>query len=684
MDNTTELIAYAWQYKMDELEDKILSGKYNVLKLYFYHEYEFLVTSEKIINFINENKIKIFLVTCSSEIADFSLLNKINPELLTFQPWDTFWLTRTHLITTEVNKIYNQINNNDHKYNFVYPFATFNGKSKPHRTKFIDKLFEQQLENAGIITYHQTTGLQDEYNPEYYKNQILTIDDNFTKDQFSYNFNNMFLQSFLHIPTESATEVFLLSEKTATPILCKLPFLTLGCVNYHKKLQEMGFKIYDEIFDYSFDSEPDIDVRIQLLTKNINYVMDQKENLNTLYDKIKHKLEYNRNKALEIIKNYSLVPSLIKERYTVLHNSKYIDGVDRELMNISNLFYNEIENFAIENYKERNPCLIYDLWHNFDIKQVIRDINDLHPEKIIILGENEWEPWVVENFVNAVNKYNVEVVYITGAPESEFLNNLVKSFNIQNFELQHWPTYHLMYASRLLKDINNQYKNTFKYSFICLNNRDHLHRCALIDHLEKYNLIKEDSVVTWHSYIKENTNYKFKYFDKRNMIIDDNFNKTLDSYQIPKQYFESFFDIVSECAYKTIMISEKTVKPLFYKKPFIVFGAPGFHRYLQQLGFELYDEIIDYSFDSENDLEKRANLFAREIKKITKIKNRKQVYKQLKKKINKNYKQLFKLAADKSFIPKQTQFLMLDVNDCDQTHYVLKYKEVLNYMESIQ
>ena len=168
--------------------------------------------------------------------------------------------------------------------------------------------------------------------------------------------------------------------------------------------------------------------------------------------------------------------------------------------------------------------------------------------------------------------------------------------------------------------------------------------------------------------------------------MGSNFEKKLDSYIIPPQYFNSFFDAVSECTAETIIISEKTIKPLFYKKPFIVFAAPGFHKYLKEIGFELYNEIIDYTFDSEIDREKRADLFATELKKINDldtVKKRKRVYKMLKPKIDRNYENMLKVIADETYIPEQVKLLMSQINDNDdnKASYITKYREILKVVQ---
>lgn len=46
-------------------------------------------------------------------------------------------------------------------------------------------------------------------------------------------------------------------------------------------------------------------------------------------------------------------------------------------------------------------------------------------------------------------------------------------------------------------------------------------------------------------------------------------------------------------------LSEKTVKAMFAKRVFVVFGARHFLRRLQELGFQTFDSIIDESYDNE-------------------------------------------------------------------------------------
>ena len=57
-----------------------------------------------------------------------------------------------------------------------------------------------------------------------------------------------------------------------------------------------------------------------------------------------------------------------------------------------------------------------------------------------------------------------------------------------------------------------------------------------------------------------------------------------------------FFQLVSETTTNHFFLTEKTVKPLLLKQPFLVFGNVGFHKKLKDYGFKLYDEVFNYDF----------------------------------------------------------------------------------------
>ena len=88
------------------------------------------------------------------------------------------------------------------------------------------------------------------------------------------------------------------------------------------------------------------------------------------------------------------------------------------------------------------------------------------------------------------------------------------------------------------------------------------------------------------------------HFEPKEIILPSEV-KNRNQIEIPTEYIDSSFDIVFETVYDYFFATEKTLRPIFEKKPFMVFASPNFHKKLQEKhGFMLFDNIIDYSFDS--------------------------------------------------------------------------------------
>lgn len=83
-------------------------------------------------------------------------------------------------------------------------------------------------------------------------------------------------------------------------------------------------------------------------------------------------------------------------------------------------------------------------------------------------------------------------------------------------------------------------------------------------------------------------------------------------------YNETVFSIISETSYQSmsLTLTEKCFKSFANCHPFIVMGDMGAHQKLKELGFELYDDLIDYTFDSIESIPHRLNATYKEIRRI--------------------------------------------------------------------
>jgi ribosomal protein S17E len=95
----------------------------------------------------------------------------------------------------------------------------------------------------------------------------------------------------------------------------------------------------------------------------------------------------------------------------------------------------------------------------------------------------------------------------------------------------------------------------------------------------------------------------------------DNFNHS----KLPKVYNNCFFAALAETSTDITVITEKVITPILFLKPFIVLGDKGYHQFLKSLGFELFEEFIDYSFDFEHNEDRRIEMFCEQVKNVSEL-----------------------------------------------------------------
>ena len=125
-------------------------------------------------------------------------------------------------------------------------------------------------------------------------------------------------------------------------------------------------------------------------------------------------------------------------------------------------------------------------------------------------------------------------------------------------------------------------------------------------------------------------------------------------------YEDYLFDIVVESNYLSNFFTEKTFKPLFWGKPFVILGSPENNRVLQSLGFETFPEYFDltepegYDLSNPNQLNTELSDRYRQILKpfsdLTQA-DVKHIHRQVRPKVIHNHDVLVKMFFDDSKIP---------------------------------
>jgi len=202
--------------------------------------------------------------------------------------------------------------------------------------------------------------------------------------------------------------------------------------------------------------------------------------------------------------------------------------------------------------------------------------------------------------------------------------------------------------------VSSSDKEQIVKKFMCLNNALRLHRVVFGSRLyHRKNLIKE----TYLSFPKTDSlgnkfddlidiikpvltkvepnllpnsrNFGETIYDMRDslpLMLDPNPATTLDLSNTPinKFYDQSLFNIVTETQFyesirfglPTLFLTEKIFKPMLYLQIPIILGGPGLVQEMRNMGFDMFDDIVDHSYDTINDHDQRMDMVLDQIEKI--------------------------------------------------------------------
>ena len=306
------------------------------------------------------------------------------------------------------------------------------------------------------------------------------------------------------------------------------------------------------------------------------------------------------------------------------------------------------------------------------ITNIIKEIEDSEFELVIYMNQFECESYhftkeTLSQLKNILIKKNIKFYFICGA---EFQNVHIEHLNLFTTDVTKedeflfflpWSTFLLHYSYYFLKhkvpDFENLiFEKKFNHLFLCYNNKSRYHRCYLIDNLEKNNLLNI-GLVSWRmkeQYLSDN--YEFKYWKEKPLSVDnpiiqpENSPDSFDEYTKDMLNMETFLTVVTESSDKFIFHTEKTYRTILLEQPFLSFGAKNQNTTLRQYGFELYDEIFNYSLDGSETIDERTQGIVNNINTI-KDKNLYELYELIKDKVMYNKKNAMKIIDNDPYIP---------------------------------
>jgi Txe/YoeB family toxin of Txe-Axe toxin-antitoxin module len=273
-----------------------------------------------------------------------------------------------------------------------------------------------------------------------------------------------------------------------------------------------------------------------------------------------------------------------------------------------------------------------DVWgyDHRDFVDVIHLIKHRKIYKLVLLMPSEYyfQPYFnnkqsFEIFLGFCNYHNVRVECLIGNNIStnfgykhdliEFTDNLTTwetwfAFQVVNHAIQH----------RL--DPYEINPNPSKH-FVSMNGRGHPHRLMFLDYMNKEKLF-DYGYVSFHNFEnKPYDSYTFKWWSPEILKFDEEHEPgpdgMIDILRPPQQFKDSVFSVICESTTEVQFITEKTYIPIYHRRPFVIYGHPLANAYMKSLGFEIFDDLIDYSFDEIDDDELRCDMFMQQIKKLT-------------------------------------------------------------------
>jgi len=189
-------------------------------------------------------------------------------------------------------------------------------------------------------------------------------------------------------------------------------------------------------------------------------------------------------------------------------------------------------------------------------------------------------------------------------------------WHLKNIQIKIYP-YNIMVGRATMRITGGViYKNTNAKPFLLTSVLKPIapHREILKNKLESRPVLHQSGTVKFHPGIKElfeNNNY--------NYLGDYNSHIAFPT-EVPSMdlYCNHFLEIVPETfCNNCLCVTEKTLRSIMAKTPFITVAPAGQLQHVRSLGFRTFEGIFDESYDQELNLEKRIDMVLDTLEQIT-------------------------------------------------------------------
>lgn len=272
--------------------------------------------------------------------------------------------------------------------------------------------------------------------------------------------------------------------------------------------------------------------------------------------------------------------------------------------------------YGTEGFSPVNEFPFFDMLY-FNCKKY-----NISPRQIIYVSANHRDE---ENISKYTKNYNCVPIRVFSFPSFQKVVSIDDGLGFKNDIAQLQDSVELCnkrhttkYLSSLSR-VNRKYRSLASYLLWSSNIRDK----ALISHdivNKEYisDILIENGYPIDHNSINDWLDHLPLTVDQTNFEL----NWALSQFPYEDIHAQTIFQIVNETQVSdrsctTMFYSEKTFRPMGWFQPFVIYGQPGINHYLEKLGYKLYDEWFDLSFDFETDHVKRYLLLLEEVTRVS-------------------------------------------------------------------
>jgi hypothetical protein len=280
--------------------------------------------------------------------------------------------------------------------------------------------------------------------------------------------------------------------------------------------------------------------------------------------------------------------------------------------------------------------VVYDKWNfNWFRNNIHSIVKDTPEENILFHQPQEYD--LYNNCLNSYRelnellvKHNKFLTLHTGAESPDKFNE-----RFSNVRIVEWESFYYFVVDEELSDNVLEHHKTPSKLFVILvtikpgrdnrlyilneiyrNKLNHFCDLGITNHIKHMSWVP--NICDYPLKFMDSDTIELSHFKIQDIMLPSEVTNR-NQRNIPVEFIDSSFNIVIETIYDNFFPTEKTIRPLFIKKPFMVFSSQHYHKKLnEKYGIKLFDNIIDYSFDEIENTRDRYDL---QIQELVKIKN---------------------------------------------------------------